>query len=241
MREAGLCDTRSERSGFVEGLVVLNHRIKGRRRKLIRTNNGKPQAILLPVTDTALEEMLESIKQAQTLRLAAKMYASSAKSHEGIFGEGENKVLLERFFAQELLLESLRGISSQANTTAPVRDDAVLLKKRARNFPEMVRQLELGVADYVVNGDFLDEFYHAPQSERQSFLDYEPTQSSIPQTDDVFYAHCAAEAEKLAHDYNLKVPEWTGNPRYFLSEPNIAGFEPDQVSPELAPLLSATR
>jgi probable addiction module antidote protein len=114
-----------------------------------------------------------------------------------------------------------------------VRDDVTLLRKRARNFPEMVRQLELGVDDYVVNGDFLDEFYHAPQEERQSFIAFAPARSSSPKADRFFYAHCAAETEKLARDYGLAVPQWVDNPRYFLDEPDYAGYTVDQIPERL--------
>jgi hypothetical protein len=122
---------------------------------------------------------------------------------------------------------------SGALLPATVRDDGTLLRKRARNFPEMVRQLELGVAEYVVNGDFLDEFYHAPQAERQTFIDYEPPRSTSPKAGWHFSVHCAAEAEKLAHDYNLKVPPWVDNPRYFLDEPDYTGYSIEQIPARL--------
>jgi hypothetical protein len=116
---------------------------------------------------------------------------------------------------------------------ALIRDDATLRHSRALNFPEMVRQLEIGVADYTVNGDFLDAFYHAPQEKRQAFIDFEPPRSSSSKVDRYFYVHCAAEAEKLAHDYGLQVPGWVNNPLYFLDEPDYAGYTAEQISSRL--------
>jgi hypothetical protein len=98
----------------------------------------------------------------------------------------------------------------------------------------MVRQLEIGFADHIVNGNFLDEFYRAPQEARQSFIDLEPPRSSSPKADKCFYAHCAAEAEKLAHDYGLRVPSWVDDPPYFLNEPDYAGHTAEQIPSRLA-------
>ncbi|MCL2826351.1 MAG: hypothetical protein FWD72_02970, partial [Eggerthellaceae bacterium] len=100
-----------------------------------------------------------------------------------------------------------------------VRNDAVLIGSRAHNFPESIRQLELGKDKHVVNGDFLDEFYHAPKDQRQSFIDFEPPQSPSQTADRYFYAYCAAEAEKLAHDFNLTVPLWVERQYFFLEKP----------------------
>jgi hypothetical protein len=138
----------------------------------------------------------------------------------------------------------MTGISNTSSLgitpSVAAREDSVLLRSRARNFPEMVRQLELGVADYVVNGDFLDEFYHAPQKERQAFIDYEPPRSTAPQIDQYFYVHCAAEAEKLAHDYGLQVPQWVNNPHYTLDEPDYAGYTVEQIPARLKESLEKT-
>lgn len=105
-----------------------------------------------------------------------------------------------------------------------VRNDAVLIGSRAHNFPESIRQLELGKDKHVVNGDFLDEFYHAPKDQRQSFIDFEPPQSPSQTADRYFYAYCAAEAEKLAHDFNLTVPLWVERQYFFLEKPDYAGY-----------------
>jgi hypothetical protein len=125
-------------------------------------------------------------------------------------------------------------IANEETSMTPIRDDATLRRSRALNFPEMVRQLEIGVADYIVNGNFLDEFYHASQEKKQSFIDPEPPRSHSPKVDKYFYAHCAAEAEKLAHDYGLRVPGWVNKPLYFLDEPDYAGYTAEQIPPRLA-------
>lgn len=85
---------------------------------------------------------------------------------------------------------------------------------RPQNFAEAVRQLEVGVPSYVVMGDFLDEFYRSPLSEKQAFLDREPPASSA--LEKVMAVNYAATAEKLAHDFGLDVPAWVEKPQYFL-------------------------
>jgi hypothetical protein len=128
-------------------------------------------------------------------------------------------------------IESIKPSKDSRNGS--VRLDEVLLRGRPRNFPEMVRLMELGVPGYVVNGDYLDEFYRAPKEARQSFIEYEPPPSDIPEADEVFYAHCAAVAEKFAHDYGLQVPAWVDEPKYFLKEPDIGGYREDQLPEQL--------
>jgi hypothetical protein len=118
-----------------------------------------------------------------------------------------------------------------------VRPDEELLRTRPRNFPEMVRQLELGDENYLVNGNYLDAFYRASEKDRQSFIWLEPSSSKTPAADEVFYAHCAAVAEKLAHDYDLIVPDWVNKPRYFLREPLYGGFREDLLTDDLVRMM----
>jgi hypothetical protein len=125
------------------------------------------------------------------------------------------------------------------NLSQHIRSDETLARQRPRNFPEMVRQLELGIPIYVVNGNFLDEFYHAKTEERQSFLDYEPQKSNVHEADLCFYAHCAAVAEKLAHDYELDVPKWVDKPEFILNEPDYGGFDSRVVDSTLVAVLQS--
>jgi hypothetical protein len=118
-----------------------------------------------------------------------------------------------------------------------VRTDNILVNKRPRNFAEVVRQRELGIPDYVVNGNFLDEFYHAPVADRQSFLDTEPPQSSAGVIDKHDLALFAATAEKLANDYGLNAPAWVNKRAYCLAEPDIAGYAVDQLPAPLVRIM----
>jgi hypothetical protein len=143
----------------------------------------------------------------------------------------------------EQLMEKNRGLISEPLTTAAVmwvytvRSDEELSRTRPRNFPEMVRQLELGDENYLVNGNYLDAFYRASEGERQSFIWFEPPSSETSTADDVFYAHCAAVAEKLAHDYGLVVPDWVDKPEYFLREPLYGGFREDALTEDLVKMM----
>jgi hypothetical protein len=121
--------------------------------------------------------------------------------------------------------------------TVSVRSDQELLRGRGRNFPEIVRQLELGVASSVALGDFLDGFYRAVQIKRQSFIDHEPPISNAPQADDVFYTYCAALAEKLAHEYDLQTPAWVNKQKYVLRVPNYGGYREEQLSAKMIHLM----
>ncbi|MDR1016663.1 MAG: hypothetical protein LBL67_04285 [Coriobacteriales bacterium] len=112
-----------------------------------------------------------------------------------------------------------------------------LLHRRPLNFREVMAQRALGVDPATANGNFLDAFYAAKPRQRQSFIEYEP----IPQDgydvscDDM--AEYAAEAEKLAHDFNLRVPTWTEKPQYFLDRPLLAGRPIGELRPELVKVM----
>ncbi|MDR1412672.1 MAG: hypothetical protein LBJ07_01970 [Actinomycetes bacterium] len=100
--------------------------------------------------------------------------------------------------------------------TVPTTYSSDILRRRARNFAEVVYQRELGVPGHVAVGDFLDAFYAAGSGRRQVFLDTEPPVSGAMTQAEV--ATLAAIAEQLAGEYDLQVPEWTTLPRYFLSD-----------------------
>jgi PHD/YefM family antitoxin component YafN of YafNO toxin-antitoxin module len=207
--------------------------------KLVVTNNGKPQALMLEVSDANLEELLETIKQAETLRALAKAKAQSVQSNSDILADTDMRALIDLLFSHTLLTESVAAITKKRQSQARVRADEVLLRGRPQNFAEMVRLLELGTPGYVVNGDFLDEFYHAPAEARQSFIDFEPPPSTAPEADAVFYAHCAAVAEKLAHDYNLQQSSWVERPQYFLARPIYGNFPQDLVTEKMKTLMES--
>jgi hypothetical protein len=112
-----------------------------------------------------------------------------------------------------------------------------LTKRRPVNFSEVVRQRELGVPDYVTNGDFLDAFYAAPLEQKQSFLDVEPPETDCDAITGRSLALFAATAEKLAHEFGLDVPAWVNKQRYFLDNEDIAGYRADDLPPGLVAIL----
>jgi hypothetical protein len=61
-------------------------------------------------------------------------------------------------------------VAAEKRAMAPVRDDATLMRGRAFNFPEMVRQLEIGVADYSIR-DICRNF-HANWSQQDTYTAY---------------------------------------------------------------------
>jgi len=105
--------------------------------------------------------------------------------------------------------------------------------RRPKNFIEIMELRKSGVPAYVTNGDFLDEFYAAPNRLKQSFLDDEPPLIKGVEITPSALAQFAAIAEKLAHDYDLHVPEWTSKPIYYLDTPYLAGKPANEYPREL--------
>jgi len=75
---------------------------------------------------------------------------------------------------------------------------------------------------YLLMGDFLDEFYRSVPAVRQGMIDVAPASSSGVSPEKLAYA--AATAHKLANDYQLTVPSWVFESKYYLREkPYFAG------------------
>ena len=48
--------------------------------KFVITNNGKPAAVMLPVSDTSLEDVLAVVRRAEMMRLLSKMQMQSVRN-----------------------------------------------------------------------------------------------------------------------------------------------------------------
>ena len=67
-------------------------------------------------------------------------------------------------------------------------------------------------------GDFLDGFYRSSDDIRREII------SKPPQCNDKIYAALlAACVHKLANDFNLDVPEWVYDKRFYLKDPYFGG------------------
>ena len=82
----------------------------------------------------------------------------------------------------------------------------------ARNISLMLDQED----KILLYGQFLDYFYGEKDDEgKYKLIKEEPKYNSSYK---LFFCMLAAGVEKLAHDYNLPVPEWTEKPEYFLDK-----------------------
>ena len=68
---------------------------------------------------------------------------------------------------------------------------------------------------YLLLGDFLDEFYKAPDMVRQNMISEPP---SVYRADcgRELHSFAAATAHKLANDYGLGVPAWVFDKKYYM-------------------------
>ncbi len=81
-----------------------------------------------------------------------------------------------------------------------------------------IENLSLGIAEpYVLYGDFLYDFYRADALTKQEMLRNEPLE--YDNVEQLEYATIAARVHKLASDYNLPVPRWTFNEKYYSKKP----------------------
>ena len=72
----------------------------------------------------------------------------------------------------------------------------------------------------ILFGDFLDAFYRASYDIQIEVISKPPRFNN---TDRVYAAILAATAHKLANDFNLVVPAWVYDNRFYLSEPYFGG------------------
>jgi hypothetical protein len=77
----------------------------------------------------------------------------------------------------------------------------------------------MGRGFYLSLGDFLDEFYRANNSMRESML-MDPPDYSLPREQ---LAYLAATVHKLANDYGFEPPEWVFDERCYLREEPFFG------------------
>ncbi len=64
--------------------------------------------------------------------------------------------------------------------------------------------------------EFLDKFYSSSNSERVKMVSKNP----FPEFKDKrIQAYIAATVEELCYRYNLEIPEWVNDKKYFLKEP----------------------
>jgi len=94
---------------------------------------------------------------------------------------------------------------------------------RPKNLKEVILLRRNGIPAHVANGDFLDAFYAAPIADKQLFLNTEPSNTEGMDITVSSLAQYASIAEKLAHDFDLEVPEWVNKDIYFLSSLHLAG------------------
>ena len=66
---------------------------------------------------------------------------------------------------------------------------------------------------YLLLGDFLDDFYHADSNVRAKMIENAPDDMPKPE----YVPFLAATAHKLANDYGITPPQWTFEPRCYLS------------------------
>jgi len=91
-----------------------------------------------------------------------------------------------------------------------------------KHLQEVIDGAAKGRDFYLLMGDFLDEFYRGDTASRQSMIDVAPTSSKEIPPEKLAYA--AATAHKLANDYQLNVPPWVFESKYYLHEkPYFAG------------------
>jgi hypothetical protein len=65
---------------------------------------------------------------------------------------------------------------------------------------------------FLMHNNFLEDFYNAPDSEKELLIQKSPEDMS----DNAFVPFLAATAHKLANDYNLSVPDWVFERRCFV-------------------------
>jgi hypothetical protein len=94
----------------------------------------------------------------------------------------------------------------------PIRVIAHDRGARPHNFKEMEDRLQAGQDFEHVWSDFLHAFYDYKSA---SFFEF-PSPASL---DEHHQALLAGAAEWLSQKFQLPVPEWTNNPKYFLDEP----------------------
>ena len=70
---------------------------------------------------------------------------------------------------------------------------------------------------HLLLGDFLDEFYKAPNEVRQKMISAPPSRLGL-QCKRELLAFAAATAHKLANDYGLNVPSWVFDKAYYMSD-----------------------
>jgi hypothetical protein len=75
-------------------------------------------------------------------------------------------------------------------------------------------------------GEFLDEFYLAGATERQSMIGEEPGLTGAAFQD----AYIGAVGEHLARRWGLELPAWADDPRRFLDEPRFQRFDHDELT-----------
>ena len=76
---------------------------------------------------------------------------------------------------------------------------------------------------HLLLGDFLDEFYRSDAFKQQEMINKAPArhEKRVPCE---YLAYLAATAHKLANDYQLDVPKWVFDSKYYLHDrPYFAG------------------
>ena len=83
-----------------------------------------------------------------------------------------------------------------------------------------------GADFYILLGDFLDEFYRAPASEKQKMICDPPLPPHLRPEElsgREIHAFAAATAHKLANDFCLEVPPWVFDKKYYLTDKPFFG------------------
>ena len=75
---------------------------------------------------------------------------------------------------------------------------------------------------YLLLGDFLDEFYKAPDKIRQLMIMEPPSEYGL-KIERELLCFAAATVHKLANDYKLDVPSWVFEKRYYMSDKPFFG------------------
>jgi hypothetical protein len=82
----------------------------------------------------------------------------------------------------------------------------------------VLKEAASGTNFYLALGSFLDEFYLADTATRQLMIDSRPADSAWENPPELL-AYAASTAHKLANDYQLTVPAWVFEKRFYLAKP----------------------
>lgn len=82
---------------------------------------------------------------------------------------------------------------------------------------QILQKTQQGEDFYLLLGDFLDEFYGASNEKKILMITEKPTDSAL-NTSTEYLCFAAATTHKLANDYQLAVPDWVFDKRFYMKE-----------------------